>query len=306
MSDIFENDLDDKNINLLSLEDTYEQDVAGDELFFEKPLYVLKTDYSRETLYARNDRNLDIQAGDFVFAQTRYGKDMVLVKGTAVKPMGVKLSDVAVIERKASKEDLIRREDFKMKEEEAFAVFRQKAAAHRLDMKLITVHFLADEQKVLFFFSADSRVDFRELVKDLVSVFKMRIELRQIGARDETRIIGSLAMCGRGLCCHGISDRLRPVSIRMAKDQNLSLNSLKISGQCGRLLCCLSYESDWYGEAKKKFPPEGLHIGYDGTMFKITAVNFITSMITMSGEDGRLLEINAKRFFKENGKWKIN
>ena len=236
MSDIFENDLDDKNINLLSLEDTYEQDDADDELFFEKPLYVLKMDYSRETLYARNDRNLDIQVGDFVFAQTRYGKDMVLVKGTAVKPMSVKLSDVAVIERKASKEDLIRREDFKMKEEEAFAVFRQKAAAHRLDMKLITVHFLADEQKVLFFFSADSRVDFRELVKDLVSVFKMRIELRQIGARDETRIIGSLAMCGRGLCCHGISDRLRPVSIRMAKDQNLSLNSLKISGQCGRLL----------------------------------------------------------------------
>ena len=134
----------------------------------------------------------------------------------------------------------------------------------------------------------------------------MRIDLRQIGARDETRIIGSLAMGGRGLCCHGISDRLRPVSIRMAKDQNLSLNSLKISGQCGRLLCCLSYESDWYGEAKKKFPPEGLHIGYDGTTFKITAVNFITSMITMSGEDGRLLEINAKRFFKENGKWKIN
>ena len=168
-------------------------------------------------------------------------------------------------------------------------------------------HFLLDEQKALFFFSSDNRVDFRELVKDLVSVFKMRIELRQIGVRDESRIVGGLGVCGRPFCCHGVSDKLRPVSIKMAKDQNLSLNSMKISGQCGRLLCCLSYEFDWYNEARKNLPNEGIRIYYDGTDFRITEVNPLTSMIKMSGEDGRLLEVNAKRFYKDNNnRWKIN
>ena len=173
-------------------------------------------------------------------------------------------------------------------------------------MKLISVHFLQEEQKALFFFSSENRVDFRELVKDLVSVFKMRIELRQIGVRDEARIVGGLGVCGRPFCCHGVTDKLRPVSIRMAKDQNLSLNSLKISGQCGRLLCCLAYEYDWYSEARKKLPSEGIHVYYDGTNFKVSEVNPLTSMVRMVGEDGRMIEVNAKRFVRENNKWKIN
>ena len=173
-------------------------------------------------------------------------------------------------------------------------------------MKLIQVHFLVAEQKALFFFSSDNRVDFRELVKDLVSVFKMRIELRQIGVRDEARITGGLGVCGRSYCCHAVSDKIKPVSIRMAKDQNLSLNSMKISGQCGRLLCCLSYEFDWYSEARKNLPSEGIHLFYDGTNFKITEVNPITSTVKMLGEDGRLLEVNAKRFAKDSGsRWRI-
>ena len=184
-------------------------------------------------------------------------------------------------------------------------VFQEKVSYHKLDMKLISTHFLIDEQKALFFFSADNRVDFRELVKDLVSVFRMRIELRQVGVRDESRITGGLGVCGRPYCCHCVSDKLRPVSIRMAKEQNLSLNSMKISGQCGRLLCCLSYEFDFYSEARKKLPPEGLHIFYDGTNFRITEVNPLTSMIKMSGDDGRLIEVNANRFSKENNRWKI-
>ena len=113
------------------------------------------------------------------------------------------------------------------------------------------------QQKALFFFSSDNRVDFRELVKDLASVFKTRIELRQIGVRDETKILGGIGICGRQLCCHTYLSEFVPVSIKMAKDQNLSLNSMKISGQCGRLLCCLSYEFDWYNEAHKKLPTEG-------------------------------------------------
>ena len=134
----------------------------------------------------------------------------------------------------------------------------------------------------------------------------MRIELRQIGVRDESRITGGLGVCGRPFCCHAVSDKLRPVSIKMAKDQNLSLNSMKISGQCGRLLCCLSYEYDWYNEARKKLPNEGVRLSYDGTDFRITEVNPLTSMVKMLGDDGRLLEVNAKRFYRDGNRWKIN
>lgn len=305
MSDIFENELDDENINLSSLEDTDADLSESEYIDFDKPLLVLKMDHSSETLFARADRNLDIKTGDFVFAQTRYGKDMVRVMGTAKKPVGVKLSEVVSVERKAEVSDLALRAEYAQKEEEAFTIFKERVAANNLDMKLISVHFLQDEPKVLFFFSSDNRVDFRELVKELVAVFKIRIELRQIGVRDESRITGGLGVCGRPFCCHGMSDRIRPVSIRMAKEQNLSLNSLKISGHCGRLLCCLSYEADWYCEARKKLPPEGLRVFYDGVNFKIIEVNLITSMVQMLGEDGRLLEVNAKQFSKSGGRWKL-
>ena len=306
MSDIFENDIDEENMNLDALEDSYseEESVVGYE--FDQPLYCLRLFYSCESLYAKNDKKLDLNPGDYVIVPTRYGRDLARVLGQSKKPMGVKPSDVIQIDRKASKDDIARADENKKREEEAFKVFKEKVEYHKLDMKLIAVHFLVDEPKALFFFSSDNRVDFRELVKDLVSVFKMRIELRQIGVRDEARITGGLGVCGRPFCCHGVSDKLRPVSIRMAKDQNLSLNSMKISGQCGRLLCCLSYEFDWYNEARKKLPSEGLRIYYDGTNFKITEVNPLTSMVKMLGEDGRLLEVNAKRFVKDGNRWKIN
>ncbi|WP_288906262.1 regulatory iron-sulfur-containing complex subunit RicT [uncultured Treponema sp.] len=306
MSDIFENDIDEENMNLDALEDSYseEESVVGYE--FDQPLYCLKLFYSCESLYAKNDKKLDLNPGDYVIVPTRYGRDLARVLGQSKKPMGVKPSDVIQIDRKASKDDIARADENKKREEEAFKVSKEKVEYHKLDMKLIAVHFLVDEPKALFFFSSDNRVDFRELVKDLVSVFKMRIELRQIGVRDEARITGGLGVCGRPFCCHGVSDKLRPVSIRMAKDQNLSLNSMKISGQCGRLLCCLSYEFDWYNEARKKLPSEGLRIYYDGTNFKITEVNPLTSMVKMLGEDGRLLEVNAKRFVKDGNRWKIN
>lgn len=304
MSDIFEKDID-EDVNLSSLEDGFSNEQT-EEFEFDSPLYVLKLSYSCESVYAKNEKNIDVRVGEYAIIPTRYGKDMAKVTGLAKKPMGIKPSDVVVMERKASKEDLAKAEENDKKEKDAFKIFKEKVALHKLDMKLITVHFLVDEPKALFFFSSENRVDFRELVKDLVSVFKMRIELRQIGVRDESRIVGGLGVCGRPFCCHSISDKLRPVSIRMAKDQNLSLNSMKISGQCGRLLCCLSYEFDWYNEARKRLPGEGLHIYYDGTNFKITEVNPLTNMVRMLGEDGRLLEVNAKRFVKDNNKWKIN
>ena len=307
MSDLFENELDKDNVDLSTLEDNEgTEDNSSENFVFPSELYKLKLEYSCEGIYATLPHGIKIKPGDFVIVPTRYGADLARNLGRANVPVGIKPSDVIGILRSATENDLKNANELREKEKSAFDIFREKVSAHHLDMKLVSVHFLVGEQKALFFFSSDNRVDFRELVKDLVSVFKMRIELRQIGVRDESRITGGLGVCGRPYCCNSVSDKLRPVSIRMAKDQNLSLNSTKISGQCGRLLCCLSYEYDWYSEARKSLPNEGIKLFYDGTNFRVIEVNPITSMVKMSGEDGRLLEINAKRFVKDGNRWKIN
>ena len=310
MSDIFEKDIDDENIDLTKLEDNDGRttDEVDENFVYPDPLYLTKLEYSSEGVYCSVPKNFaKLNQGDAVIIPTRYGKDMAMVMGKVNHPVGLKPSDIVMVERKANQDDFKKYQELADKEAGAFKTFKEKVALHKLDMKLIAVHFLLEEPKALFFFSSENRVDFRELVKDLVSVFKMRIELRQIGVRDESRITGGLGVCGRAYCCHSICDRPPPVSIRMAKDQNLSLNSMKISGQCGRLLCCLSYEFKWYSEARKSLPNEGVHIFYDGTNFRITDVNPLTMMIKMLGEDGRLLEIPAKRFVREGGNhWKVN
>ena len=303
MSEVFEKDI--YQIDISELEDDIVVEEENQIFEYPDPLYKLKLEYSSEGVYATTNNNLELNAGDYVIIPTRYGKDLALVMGKVNVPIGIKQGDIVYIERKATKEDLKKAEELKQKEISAFSIFKEKVAAHKLDMKLIATHYLLEEQKVLFFFSAENRVDFRELVKDLVSVFKMRIELRQIGVRDESRITGGLGVCGRPYCCHAVSDRLKPVSIKMAKEQNLSLNSMKISGQCGRLLCCLSYEYEWYSEARKQLPYEGLKIFYDGTNFRIQEVNPLTRMVKMSGEDGRLLEIAASRFVQKDNRWII-
>lgn len=307
MSDIFEKDIDTESEDLSSLEDNYESDSEESKSFvFPSNLYKVKLVYSFEGIYVTPPEGKKLNAGESVIVPTRYGLDLALVMGESKVPIGIKPSDVVQIERVATEDDLEKAEKYKQTEKDAFNTFREKVSQHHLDMKLVAVHFLVGEPKALFFFSSDNRVDFRELVKDLVSIFKMRIELRQIGVRDESRITGGLGVCGRPYCCNCVSDKLRPVSIRMAKDQNLSLNSMKISGQCGRLLCCLSYEYDWYAEARKKLPNEGIKLFYDGTNFRVSEVNLITSMVKMMGEDGRFLEVNASRFVKDGNRWKIN
>lgn len=311
MSDIFEQEYTD-NEDILNLEDDYQSYSNAfsnnEDFVYPENLYLAKLEYSSEGVYVvpnEESENKEISNNEKVIIPTRYGKDLAIVLGKIKTPIGVKPSDIVEIERIADENDLKKYEESVDKEAEAFKIFKEKVEYHNLDMKLITVHFLIDEPKALFFFSSENRVDFRELVKDLVSVFKMRIELRQIGVRDESRITGGLGVCGRPYCCHSISDKLPPVSIKMAKEQNLSLNSMKISGQCGRLLCCLSYEYNWYSEARKNLPTEGLHIFYDNTNFRLTDVNPLTQVIKMLGEDGRLLEIPARRFQKEGSRWKI-
>ncbi|MCR4822519.1 MAG: hypothetical protein K5873_06570 [Treponema sp.] len=310
MSDIFEQDISESEEDISRLEDAeyknYEES-SEEHFVYPKVLYLARLEYSSEGVYVTVPEKFEeLKGGDRIIIPTRYGKDMALVLGRTRNPVGLKSSDIVKIERKAGDEDIKKFYDLQKKETEAFKTFRDKVTEHGLDMKLVAVHFLLEESKALFFFSSENRVDFRELVKDLVSIFKMRIELRQIGVRDESRITGGLGVCGRPYCCHSIRDKLPPVSIKMAKEQNLSLNSTKISGQCGRLLCCLSYEYNWYAEARKRLPNEGLHIYYDGGNFRIIDVNPIKEIIRMLSEDGRLLEIPASRFVKENGKWRIN
>ena len=291
------------------LADLEDGDFSGEEdtsFSYPQPLYRTRLEYSSEGVYVSVPKNTPpLKTGDYVIIPTRYGRDLALVMGKADHPVGIKKDDIVRIDRKATEDDLKKYRELAAKEVDAFRTFKEKADAHHLDMKLVAVHFLPEEAKALFFFSSDNRVDFRELVKDLVGIFKMRIELRQIGVRDESRIIGGLGICGRPYCCHAVNDKPPPVSIKMAKEQNLSLNSMKISGQCGRLLCCLSYEYKWYAEAHKKLPNEGLRILYDGTNFRITDVNPLTEMIKMLGEDGRLLEVPSSRFKRTGGRWSI-
>ncbi len=307
MSDIFEQDIDSNEDDLKALEDTDFTDIteSDSQYVFSDELYKLRLVYSCEGIYASLPEGLVIKPNDKVIVPTRYGNDIAINLGRALYPVGIKPQDIVRVTRLATEKDLESENDLKEKENQAYSIFKEKVEEHKLDMKLITVHFLVGEPKALFFFSSENRVDFRELVKDLVAVFKMRIELRQIGVRDESRITGGLGVCGRPYCCNSVSDHLKPVSIRMAKEQNLSLNSMKISGQCGRLLCCLSYEYDWYAESRKKLPTEGVRLFYDGVNFRVMEVNPISSMIQISGEDGRVIEVNANRFVKENGKWKI-
>ena len=215
--------------------------------------------------------------------------------------------DTQWIDRLATPSDMSRYQELIVKEDEAMRICREKISSHKLDMKLVTAHFLLGEPKIIFFFTADVRVDFRELVKDLVSIFRIRIELRQIGVRDESRVLGGLAVCGRDYCCHSVTDKLDPVSIKMAKEQNLSLNSMKISGPCGRLLCCLSYEFDFYVEEKKKYPSEGskLKVGFE--LMKIIEINILRKKITLLGPEGRMLSIphSAVVFNEEANRWEV-
>ena len=167
------------------------------------------------------------------------------------------VSPLKQIVRIATDEDKAQLAKNKEKEKEAFLICEEKIAKHKLDMKLVDVEYTFDANKILFYFTSDGRVDFRELVKDLASVFRTRIELRQIGIRDEAKMLGGLGICGRSLCCSSFLDNFHSVSIKMAKEQGLSLNPTKISGTCGRLMCCLKYEQNCYDEFSKKMPSAG-------------------------------------------------
>ncbi|MBQ9393183.1 MAG: stage 0 sporulation family protein, partial [Oscillospiraceae bacterium] len=200
--------------------------------------------------YYFDPRELQISTGDDVIVETAQGLEFAsCAQGSHTVDDSAVVSPLRPVVRVATEND--RRTDAlnHEKEKEAFAVCEKKILAHKLDMKLVRVESSFDGSKLLFFFTADGRVDFRELVKDLAGVFRSRIELRQIGVRDEAKMLGGLGICGRPFCCAEYMDDFVPVSIKMAKTQNLSLNPTKISGTCGRLMCCLKYEQDAYEDA---------------------------------------------------------
>ena len=190
--------------------------------------------------------------------------------------------------RIATEEDEQRAAFNEKREQEAFAICQEKVARHKLEMKLVSVEYTFDNSKIIFYFTANGRVDFRELVKDLAGVFKMRIELRQIGVRDEAKMLGGLGPCGRHICCGAFLGDFQPVSIKMAKEQNLSLNPTKISGQCGRLMCCLKYEQDTYEQTIKRVPKVGKDIVTpDGTgvIVEINAIRERVKVRIRVGDD---------------------
>ena len=232
-------------------------------------------------VYYFGPKSLNIEAGDHVIVETARGVEYGCV---VLGPREVEDSRIVQplkeVIRIATPKDDAREESNRRKEKEAFQICQKKIAAHNLDMKLIDAEYTFDNNKVLFYFTADGRVDFRELVKDLASVFKTRIELRQIGVRDETKILGGIGICGRPLCCHTYLSEFAPVSIKMAKEQNLSLNPTKISGTCGRLMCCLKNEQETYEYLNNKLPGNGDLVSTpEGILGEVQSVNVLRQLV---------------------------
>ncbi len=218
-------------------------------------------------VYFFDPLNFDIKKDDYVIVDTVRGKECGLcVKAPHEVEEAKIVKPLKAVEKIASQNDLAKLEKNKQDEKKAFGICEEKIITHKLNMKLVDVEYTFDRGKILFYFTADGRVDFRELVKDLASVFKTRIELRQIGVRDESRMMGGFGVCGQPFCCKRFLGDFTPVSIKMAKEQNLSLNPTKISGCCGRLMCCLSFEQDTYEYLNSLTPPQGSFVKTpDGT-----------------------------------------
>ena len=225
--------------------------------------------------------DLKIKKGQNVIVETARGVEYgYVVMGEKEVEDDKVVQPLKPVLRIATKEDDAIEEKNRKKEREAFKICQKKIEKHNLEMKLIDAEYTFDNNKVLFYFTADGRIDFRELVKDLASVFKTRIELRQIGVRDETKILGGVGICGRALCCHSYLSEFIPVSIKMAKEQNLSLNPTKISGTCGRLMCYLKNEEETYRYLNSKLPNVGDHVTTDdGLKGEVASVNVLRQMV---------------------------
>ncbi|MGN0376914.1 MAG: stage 0 sporulation family protein [Suilimivivens sp.] len=244
-------------------------------------------------IYFFDPGKLNIKRNDHVIVETARGIEYGTVVGDPREVEDNKvIQPLKPVLRIATQRDDEQEANNKLKEKDAFKICLEKIQKHGLEMKLIDAEYTFDNNKVLFYFTADGRIDFRELVKDLASVFKTRIELRQIGVRDETKILGGIGICGRQLCCHTHLSEFVPVSIKMAKEQNLSLNPTKISGVCGRLMCCLKHEEETYEELNRKLPNVGDHVTTeDGLKGEVSSVNVLRQLVKVVVDVGDEKEI---------------
>ena len=236
--------------------------------------------------YYFNPDGKQFQLGDGVIVETSRGTEYgeCVQENTMIDEIEL-IAPLRPVVRKATEEDRLTVEKNKEKEKKAFAICQEKIAEHGLDMKLVEAEYSFEGNKVLFFFTSDGRVDFRALVKDLASTIHARIELRQIGVRDEAKMLGGLGICGRPFCCSQFLDEFQPVSIKMAKTQNLSLNPTKISGTCGRLMCCLKYEQDAYEDAVKRMPKNDSFVETPDGVGNITSVNLLWETVKVKLDD---------------------
>ncbi len=246
-------------------------------------------------IYFFDPGRLNIRKGDHVIVETARGIEYGTVVGGVREVENDKVvQPLKPVLRIATQKDNEQEASNKEKEKDAFKICLEKIRKHNLEMKLIDAEYTFDNNKVLFYFTADGRIDFRELVKDLASVFKTRIELRQIGVRDETKIVGGIGICGRALCCHTYLSEFIPVSIKMAKEQNLSLNPTKISGVCGRLMCCLKNEEETYEDLNRRLPNVGDYVttddGFKGTVHSVNVLRQLVKVIIEKDDEKEIQE----------------
>ena len=264
-------------------------------------------------IYYFDPSRFEIKKGDHVIVETARGVEYGTVVGGIREVEDSKvIQPLKPVLRIANERDDEQEAANKVKEKDAFRICQEKIAKHGLDMKLIDAEYTFDNNKVLFYFTADGRIDFRELVKDLASVFKTRIELRQIGVRDETKILGGIGICGRQLCCHANLSEFVPVSIKMAKEQNLSLNPTKISGVCGRLMCCLKHEEETYEDLNRRLPNLGDYVTTDdGLKGEVSSVNVLRQLVKVivnveDEKEIREYRLDQLRFKRRHGRNKKN
>ena len=254
---------------------------------------------------------MEIKTGDHVIVETARGIEYgYVVLGSRDVEESKVIQPLKSVIRMATKDDKNKEQLNRAKEKDAFKICQEKIRKHNLEMKLIDVEYTFDNNKILFYFTADGRVDFRELVKDLAGIFRTRIELRQIGVRDESKMLGGLGICGREFCCKGFLSDFQPVSIKMAKEQGMSLNPVKISGTCGRLMCCLKYEQEAYSDLLKKTPKIGAYVSTPdgkGTVVDQNLIKGILNVQLQKNPDSppKSYKVNEVKLIKD-GQIKIN
>ena len=266
-------------------------------------LEIVEVQFKRERKeYYFNKDNLDLKVGDYVVVEVDRGEDLGRVAEIgelADRKRSEKKSSLGKIRRFATEKEIESLAQLSSKEDEAFEICMKKVDEHQLDMKLVDTEWQFDGNKIIFYFTAEKRVDFRQLVKDLAAIFKTRIELKQIGVRDEARRLGGFGRCGYRLCCTSFLDEFEPVTLRAAKEQRLSLNPSQISGICGRLMCCLMFERVFYKDQNKKFPKESKeYFNIEGREERVSGLDLFHEMVELENREGFKRKIPLEEFNK--------